>query len=50
VVYVAWIAGKRNEYKILVRKLEGRRLFGRTRYVWDVNIKKKCGFDFPGCG
>jgi hypothetical protein len=30
---------KRNTYRILVRKSEGRRSLGRTRRMWIVNIK-----------
>jgi hypothetical protein len=29
----------RNVYNILVGKPEGKRLFGRTRRIWEINIK-----------
>jgi hypothetical protein len=28
----------RNAYKILVRKPEGKRLLGRSRHRWEVNV------------
>jgi hypothetical protein len=31
--------GKRNAYRILVVKPEGKRPLGRTRYNWEYNIK-----------
>jgi hypothetical protein len=33
------MGGKRNAYKTLVGKTEGRRLLGRPRRRWDSNIK-----------
>jgi len=29
----------KNAYKIFVRKLEGKRLFERHRFIWEDNIK-----------
>jgi hypothetical protein len=28
-----------NAYKILIRKHEGKRPFGRTRHTWEDNVK-----------
>jgi hypothetical protein len=37
--HVAWIGEKRNAYRILVRKPEGKRPLGRPRRRWEDNIK-----------
>ena len=39
---------KRNAYRVLVRKTEGRRLFGRPRRRWENNIR--ADFQEVGCG
>jgi hypothetical protein len=36
-MYHAW--EKRNEYRVLVGKLEGRRLLGMPKHRWEDNIK-----------
>jgi hypothetical protein len=36
---VAWIGDKRNVYRLLVRKPEGKRPLGRPRHRWMDNIK-----------
>jgi hypothetical protein len=36
---VTRMGAKRNAYRILVRKLEGKRLLGRPRYRWVDSIK-----------
>jgi hypothetical protein len=38
--HVARMGEKRNEYRILVSKAEGKRLLGRPRRRWVVNIKR----------
>jgi hypothetical protein len=38
--HVALVAGKRNMYKSLVGKPEGKRLFGRPRRRWKNNTEK----------
>jgi hypothetical protein len=45
----------RNAHKILVRKLEWKRLHGRLGHRWEENIKmdlkeKGCGLDSSGSG
>jgi hypothetical protein len=37
--HVARMGGKRNAYRILVGKPEGRRRLGRPRHIWEDNIK-----------
>jgi hypothetical protein len=37
--YEACVGEKRNAYRILVRKQEGKRLLGRSRHRWKDNIK-----------
>jgi hypothetical protein len=37
--HIARMGGKRNSYKILVRKTEGKRLLGRPRRKWEDNIR-----------
>jgi hypothetical protein len=37
--HVSQIGEKRNAHRILVGKLEGRRLLGRPRHRWEDNIK-----------
>jgi hypothetical protein len=37
--HVAHMREMRNKCKILVEKLEGERLFGRSSYRWEDNIK-----------
>jgi hypothetical protein len=37
--HVARKGEKRNAYKILVRKPEGKTPLGRRRYIWEDNIK-----------
>jgi hypothetical protein len=37
----------RNEYKILVKSLNGKKQLGRSRYRWENNIKIK--FKDRGC-
>jgi hypothetical protein len=38
VVHVACMGDIRNIYRILVRKLKGKRLLGRTRHKWEDDI------------
>jgi hypothetical protein len=40
--HVARIGDKRNAYRILLGKSEGKRLLGRTRRRWVDNIKMDC--------
>jgi hypothetical protein len=50
-VHVARMGERRNEYKILIGKAEGKRPLGRSRRRWVDNIKMKlremgwCGLD-----
>jgi hypothetical protein len=37
--HVARMGAKRNMYRLLVRKPEGKRPLGRPRHRWTVNIK-----------
>jgi hypothetical protein len=37
--HVECMAGMRNAYKILARKLEGKRLCGRLKHKWEYNIR-----------
>jgi hypothetical protein len=37
--HVAWMGEERGVYRVLVGKLEGRRLLGRPRCRWEDNIK-----------
>jgi hypothetical protein len=37
--HVARVGEKRNAYRILVEKLEGKRPLGRPRHRWEGNIK-----------
>jgi hypothetical protein len=37
--HVAWMGEKRNVYRLLVRKPEGKRPLGRPRHRWMYNIK-----------
>jgi hypothetical protein len=37
--HVAWMGEKRNVYRLLVGKPEGKRPLGRTRHRWTDNIK-----------
>jgi len=30
---------ERNSYRVLTGKLEGKKTFGRSRYIWKYNIK-----------
>ena len=46
--YVARVGEKRGVYRILVGKPEGKRLPGRPRRRWDVNIKMD--LQDIGCG
>jgi hypothetical protein len=41
--YVACLEEKRNAYRILVRKTEGKRPLGRHRCTWGGNIKMVLG-------
>jgi hypothetical protein len=41
--HVARMGAKRNAYRILVGKLEGKRQIGRRRRMWAVNIEIECG-------
>jgi hypothetical protein len=41
--YVACLGEKRNAYRILVRKAEGKRPLERHRCRWDSNIKMNLG-------
>jgi hypothetical protein len=41
--YVAHIRGKRNAYRILVGKQEGKRPLGRPTFRWDDNVKMDLG-------
>jgi hypothetical protein len=46
--HVALMGEKRNAYRILVAKLEGKRPLGRPRRMWVYNIKidlRKTGWD-----
>jgi hypothetical protein len=43
VVHVAWIAGLRNGYNILVRKSGGKTVW--ARHIWDDNSKRRRGLD-----
>ena len=45
---VARMVEKRGEYRVLVRKLEGKRLLGRPRRGWEDNIKMY--LQEVGCG
>jgi hypothetical protein len=40
--HVAEIGEKRNAYRLLVRKPEGKRSLGRPRHVWVNNINMDC--------
>jgi hypothetical protein len=47
--HVACMADKRNAYRILVRKPEGKRLLGRSRHGWDNDIKMYIRLLFCRC-
>jgi hypothetical protein len=40
---IRWAGEKRNVYRILVRKPEGKRPLGRPRCRWEDNIKMDLG-------
>jgi hypothetical protein len=55
--HVALIGEKRNIYRLLVGKLEGKRPLGRLRHKWVDNIHGSwrdrmgwCGLDWSGSG
>jgi hypothetical protein len=37
--HVACMDDRKGAYRVLVRKLEGKRTLGRPRYIWEDNIK-----------
>jgi hypothetical protein len=41
-VHVAHMGEKRNAFRVLVGKLEGKTLLGRRRYSWEDGMKMDC--------
>jgi len=37
--HVACMGDRKGAYRVLVGKLESKRTLGRSRYIWDDNIK-----------
>jgi len=53
--HVACVGERIGAYKVLVGKIEGKRQLGRSRHVWENNIKMDlqevgCGLDRAGSG